>query len=176
MDNFVHSYRKFGIHVLPDNTVKCFEWAPGAEGLYLRGDFNEWALESHPYKKLEFGKWELTIPPLADGSPAIKHLTKVKLVVRTKSGELVDRLSPWAPYVVQPDKSTGVFIYDQVIWNPPKKYEFQVPKPERPRCLRIYESHVGIASSEYKVATYREFADNVIPRIKRQGLFCLFIC
>jgi cell division protein FtsI/penicillin-binding protein 2 len=30
--------------------------------------------------------------------------------------------------------------------------------------------YLGIASKEYKVATYREFADNVIPRIKKQGL------
>ncbi len=29
---------------------------------------------------------------------------------------------------------------------------------------------LGIASKDYKVATYKEFADNVIPRIKKQGL------
>lgn len=43
------------------------------------------------------------------------------------------------------------------------------PRPPKPRALRIYESHVGIASPEQKVATYNEFADNVIPRIKKQG-------
>ena len=133
--------------------------------MYLRGDFNQWQKESYPFKKLDYGKWELIIPPLSDGSPAIKHLSKVKLLVRTKSGELVDRLSPWAPYVVQPGKDT----YDQVIWNPPQKYVLQEKKPARPRGLKIYESHVGIASPDYKVASYREFADNVIPRIKHQG-------
>ncbi len=28
----------------------------------------------------------------------------------------------------------------------------------------------GIASNEYRVASYKEFADNVIPRIKKQDL------
>lgn len=169
MQNFIRSYDRYGIHFLPDNTIKCLEWVPGAKGVYLRGDFNNWALDSHPYEKKDFGKWELTIAPLADGSPAIKHLSKVKLVVKTGSGEMVDRLSPWAPYVVQPPKETGSFIFDQVIWKPPQVFKFTSKKPDRPRGLKIYESHVGIASPDYKVATYREFADNVIPRIKRQG-------
>lgn len=92
------------------------------------------------------------------------------MVIKTFSGELVDRLDPWASYVVQPPKSSGSVTYDHVFWNPSDKYVLKEKKPDKPRALRIYESHVGIASSEYKVASYREFADNLIPRIKKQGL------
>lgn len=92
------------------------------------------------------------------------------MVIKTFSGELVDRLDPWASYVVQPLKSSGSVTYDHVFWNPTDKYVLKEKKPDKPRALRIYESHVGIASSEYKVASYREFADNLIPRIKKQGL------
>lgn len=169
MDKFIRSYKTYGIHVLPDNTIKCFEWAPGAVQVFLRGDFNDWKLETHPFKKLDYGKWELTIPPLSDGSPAINHLSKIKLVIKSKSGEFLDRLSPWANYVVQPEKSSGSVTYDQVLWNPSQKYVFKEKKPSRPRCLKIYECHVGIASPDYKIATYKEFAEDVIPRIKRQG-------
>jgi 1,4-alpha-glucan branching enzyme len=35
--------------------------------------------------------------------------------------------------------------------------------------LRIYEAHVGISSKEGKVNDYRNFADEVVPRIKKQG-------
>lgn len=42
----------------------------------------------------------------------------VQVVIRTKSGELVDRLSPWAVYVVQPPRVEG-FTYKQRFWNPP---------------------------------------------------------
>ena len=40
---------------------------------------------------------------------------------------------------------------------------------QAPKSLKIYECHVGIASSEGKVATYAEFRDNVLPRIKKLG-------
>ncbi len=43
-------------------------------------------------------------------------------------------------------------------------------RPKRPESMRIYEAHVGISSWEGKINSYREFADNVIPRIHRQGL------
>ena len=128
-----------------DNSITCHEWCPGADALFLRGDFNGWDRVSHPFKKLDFGKWELTIPAGSDGQPLIKHLSKVKLVVLTKSGEMVDRLDPWATYVVQPPKSTGVTLYDHVFWNPPQneKYVFQTQKPKAPPNLKIYEAHVG---------------------------------
>ena len=158
---------------MPDNSVRCYEWAPGAEGLYLRGDFNQWNTSSHPFTKLEHGKWELIIPPKSDGSPGLEHLSRVKLLVKTKTGELCDRLSPWAPYVVQPPKETGNLAYEQLIWNPPTRFEFTTPRPERPRTLRIYEAHVGIASPSPRVASYKEFAHFVIPRIKRQGYNCI---
>lgn len=35
--------------------------------------------------------------------------------------------------------------------------------------MKIYESHIGIATPDPRVGTYTEFADNVIPRIKKQG-------
>lgn len=111
----------------------------------------------------------MVIPPADDGTPVIKHLSKIKLVVETPSGEFVDRLDPWASYVVQPAKSTGQLTYDHVFWNPPEKFSFNERKPSKPKTLRIYESHVGISSPEYKITSYREFADNLIPRIKKQG-------
>lgn len=43
------------------------------------------------------------------------------------------------------------------------------PRPPKPRSLRIYESHVGIASPEGKVASYRNFTINVLPKIKDLG-------
>lgn len=44
---------------------------------------DDWNRENYPYKKLEYGKWELTIPPNSDGTPAIKHLSEIKVVFHT---------------------------------------------------------------------------------------------
>jgi len=43
------------------------------------------------------------------------------------------------------------------------------PHPPKPASLRIYETHVGIASWEGKVSTYQYYKDNVLPRIKHLG-------
>ncbi|XP_066995367.2 1,4-alpha-glucan-branching enzyme [Anabrus simplex] len=170
LDSFTRSYKDYGIHVNSDNSVTCREWAPGAVQLYLAGDFNNWNRESHPYQKLPYGKWELHLPPNQDGSCQLKHLSEVKVVVRSQSGELLYRLSPWARYVVQPPKEKG-YTYEQRIWNPPEeqKYHAKHQRVKKPLSMRIYECHVGIATTEGRVGTYKEFAQNVIPRIVKLG-------
>lgn len=50
-----------------------------------------------------------------------------------------------------------------------QKYLFTQKRPNKPRGLKIYECHVGIATNEERVGTYKEFADNIIPRIAAQG-------
>lgn len=40
-----------------------------------------WNRDSHPYRKLEYGKWELILPPKSDGSPAIPHLSELKVTI-----------------------------------------------------------------------------------------------
>ena len=46
-------------------------------------------------------------------------------------------------------------------------------KPRAQKSLRIYEAHVGMASEEKAVATYTQFKDQVLPRIKQQGFNCI---
>lgn len=87
----------------------------------------------------------------------------------TPSGESIDRLPAWIKYVVQ--DLTVSPVYDAVFWNPPaeERYRFQHPRPKKPQSLRIYEAHVGISSSETRIATYKEFTMNMLPRIKYLG-------
>lgn len=166
LEVFCRSYKTFGVHVKEDNSIEGLEWAPGAEGLYLKGDFNNWNEFSHPYERLPFGKWKIKIPPASDGSCQMKHLSKLKLVVRTKSGQIGERLSPWATFVKPPE---GSFQYEMLLWNPPRPYKFKHQKVQPPENLKIYEAHVGISSNEGKVADYDYFADQIVPRIKKQG-------
>lgn len=166
IEEFCRGYKTFGIHINKDNSITGLEWAPGAEGVYLKGDFNNWNETSYPYERLPYGKWQIKIPPQKDGTSPIKHLSKLKLMIRTKSGQLVERVSPWATYVKPPQ---GSFQYEMVFWNPPQPYKFKSKKVNAPDNLKIYEAHVGISSAEGKVADYNYFADNIVPRIKNQG-------
>ncbi|KAL3319456.1 1,4-alpha-glucan branching enzyme [Cichlidogyrus casuarinus] len=165
IDKFTQSYKEFGLHVQADGSIKCKEWAPAAQALYLRGDFNKWKEEEYKFTKLEFGKFELTIPAV-DGKPAIQHLSKLKLIVVGPDGHRYDRISPWTRYA-KPYQDAAT--YDQIMWNPPKPYVMKHKRPGRPKSLRIYECHIGISSQETKVATYNHFRENVLPRIKDLG-------
>lgn len=40
LDGFTKGFEYYGIHVKDDNSVVAREWAPGAVGLYLTGDFS----------------------------------------------------------------------------------------------------------------------------------------
>ncbi|XP_077578308.1 1,4-alpha-glucan-branching enzyme isoform X2 [Stigmatopora nigra] len=170
LERFTRSYRDFGVQRRPDNALFFKEWVPAAEALFLTGDFNGWDKFSHPYSKKDFGKWELLVPPKRDGSPAVEHGSKLKVVVHTKTGERLYRISPWAKYVSQEEKAV---VYDWVHWDPPRPYVHVHPRPTKATQLRIYEAHVGIASPEPKVASYDNFTYNVLPRIKDLGYNCI---
>lgn len=169
LDAFTSSYTHYGIHVdVSTNEIKIKEWAPNARAIYIRGDFNNWQERQYPFTRDEWGVWRITIPPLADGTPAIKHGQIIKLLIETPSGELVDRLSPWSRYVQRAEKSN---TYHGVFYNPPADqiYKFKHPQPKKKERLRIYEAHVGISSWKGEVATYENFRVNVLPRVIRQG-------
>ncbi|KAK9402202.1 C4-alpha-glucan-branching enzyme [Crotalus adamanteus] len=128
LNKFTKSYQTFGINRFSDGGLYCKEWAPGAEAVFLTGDFNNWNPFSHPYKKMDFGKWELFIPPGPDGFRPVSHGSKLK---------------------------------------------WKHPIPKKPQSMRIYESHVGIASPEGKIASYKNFTYNVLPKIKDLGYNCI---
>merc|ERR1719376_1457893 len=162
-------YNMFGPQVEPDGRIRWQEWAPAASGLHLVGDFNQWEMPGLQFRKLEYGRWEVVVPPGNDGLPGIKHGDRVKVLV---NGE--DRISPWASYVVQPPKEQQEYkgvAYCQKFWNPPAHttYNMQHPRPPRPTSPRVYECHIGISSSEHRVNTYKDFTCSVLPRIARQG-------
>ena len=59
--------------------------------MWLFGDFNKWNKFGQPFKKLDFGKWELTLKPTASGECAVPHLSKLKLVIKGHDGEVHER-------------------------------------------------------------------------------------
>eukprot|EP00092_Neocalanus_flemingeri_P000515 GFUD01000547.1.p1 GENE.GFUD01000547.1~~GFUD01000547.1.p1 ORF type:complete len:762 (+),score=232.53 GFUD01000547.1:965-3250(+) len=169
LEQFSMGYKVFGPQVESGGTIRWLEWAPAASGLNLMGDFNQWSRPGLQFRKLEFGRWELVIPPGGDGQPVISHGDRVKILV---NGE--ERISPWASYVVQPPKDRQEFegvSFSHQFWNPPPAqcYLRKHPSPPKPASPRVYECHVGISSAEEKVNTYKDFTANVLPRIANLG-------
>ncbi|KAK7552152.1 alpha-glucan branching enzyme [Phyllosticta citricarpa] len=167
--NFSKGFDKFGFNVKPNNDIVYREWAPSALRAYLIGDFNGWNRDSHQMTKDNFGVFEITLPAV-NGQPAIPHDSKIKIsLVVPNDHARQERIPAWITRVTQELSVSPV--YDARFWNPSKeqKYIFKHPRPPKPASARIYEAHVGISSPEPKVATYKEFTTNVLPRIKHLG-------
>ncbi|KIH94990.1 1,4-alpha-glucan branching enzyme [Sporothrix brasiliensis 5110] len=168
LDKFSKGAEIFGLNVDKDNNITYREWAPNATQASLIGDFNGWNHDSHPMTKNDFGVFELKLPS-KNGEPQIPHNSKIKISLLLPSGERVDRLPAWIKYVTQ-DLSVSP-AYDARFWNPPtsERYVPKNPRPKKPLSARVYEAHIGISSPDQRVATYKEFTKNMLPRIKFLG-------
>ncbi|KAF9961855.1 alpha-1,4-glucan branching enzyme [Mortierella alpina] len=165
-EKFTRGYERFGFQI-SDTGITYREWAPNATRAFLFGDFNQWNPSSHEMKKDEFGIFEIFLPNNADGTPAIAHNSKVKITMIKPDGTRIDRLPAWINRVTQ-DLSVSP-NYDAVFWNPPQKYTWKNKAPPKPKSLKVYEAHVGIATVEGRVGQFTEFTANVLPRIKKLG-------
>ena len=171
------SYLSYGFHAdARTKEIRYKEWAPNARQAFLIGDFNGWNETSHELKhKDEFGNFSITVPPTSAGDFAIPHDSKIKVMFVLPDGSKIYRIPAWIKRATQPDKETAKLfgpIYEGRFWNPPKPYEFKNKRPsfnEKADSLRIYEAHIGISSPEPKIASYKEFTRDVLPRIKHLG-------
>lgn len=138
------------------------EWAPAAYELHVIGDFNNWDRNAHPMKKDDRGVWEIFID-----DPNFKHESLFKVTVTAENGK-TDRIPAYIERVVQ-DEETKEFAAQ--VWAPEKSFDWTGDDftPKQTSELLIYESHVGMAQEDARLGTYREFADIIIPRIKKGG-------
>ena len=160
LNDFANAHAYFGFHHVPGGWYYR-EWAPGAYQLYLEGDFNGWNQTSHPLTAIGDGNWELYLP----GDDALWDGCKVKTVVDANMTR-TEHIPLYARRVVQ-DKETVTFAAEVV--DDRKEFDWTDQDFRGEDSLFIYEAHVGMAQEEGKVGTYREFADRILPRIKRGG-------
>jgi len=140
------------------------EWAPGAEGLWLIGDFNGWDRGAHPLERGDEGVWSIFLPD-GEAGPALSHGQRVKVHVRAANGEL-DRVPPYVRRAVQDERTLD---FAGQYWLPETPYEFRHDRPTLEGGLRIYEAHVGLAQERDGIGTFNEFVDRVLPRIEGLG-------
>ena len=167
LENFAKSYENMGITLLPSGDIKYREYAPGAKGVSLFGEFNNWNKEQYWAIKDKFGFWELIIPN-QNGVPVIQHGQIVKVNVVLEDGNWMERNPIWSHYLIQNKES---MILDNIFWNSEIKYNWSYNKKhmKKPTSLKIYEVHIGLSSFDPKINTYKEFAENILPRIKKMG-------
>eukprot|EP00002_Diphylleia_rotans_P001391 TRINITY_DN10782_c0_g1_i1.p1 TRINITY_DN10782_c0_g1~~TRINITY_DN10782_c0_g1_i1.p1 ORF type:complete len:499 (+),score=71.59 TRINITY_DN10782_c0_g1_i1:43-1539(+) len=162
LENFALGHNYFGFTRHPQG-ILFREWLPGAVAVHLFGDFNHWDRKSHPLVQDETNVYSILIPYLSDGKSPIPHGSKVKLCIRTLSGDYVDRLPA---YIRKTTQEPGRPYLDGVFWDPDTPFHWKYSKPPKPSSLRIYEAHIGMSSQSPKIASYRYFEEHMLPRIK----------
>ena len=141
------------------------EWAPHATSMWLVGDFNNWKIDPdfELFRIPGTDVWERRIP-----GGKIRHGDHYHLEMRWEGGR-DERIPAYARYVTQDEKTK---LFSACVWAPEKEYRWRHkdfrPETEDGGAL-IYEAHVGMASEEKRVATYAEFRDKMLPRIKQAG-------
>ncbi len=161
---YAGAHHFFGLHLNEDGTQWIFrEWAPHAEAIHLTGEFNEWDRASHPLEKKSGGIWEITIP-----AAVLKPGTSFKMQVTASNGVL-DRIPAYIQRVVQnPETHDFAAVAVEATTSYPWTDQ-DFDGSAAAKMPIIYEAHIGMATEEERVGTYREFADNILPRIKALG-------
>ncbi len=158
--DFANGHNYFGFHRTAEGWVYR-EWAPAAEAMYLAGDFNEWNTRSHAMEKLENGVFEICLT----GQNTLKPGQKIQAIV-IHEGQELRRIPLYATRVVQ-DPVT--YMWCAELEEPMVAFPWTDANFRPQETPLIYECHIGMAQESYRVGTYREFTENVLPRIRELG-------
>jgi len=161
LTDFANGHEYFGIHRTKSGWVYR-EWAPAAEQMFFTGDFNDWDIYACPMQKLENGIFELKL----SGKNALKIGQKVQAVV-IHNGETLRRIPTYATRVVQDNQTLAWCAeVDDVLFD---NFEWTDCAFKPQKTPYIYECHIGMAQEEYKVGSFNEFTEKILPKIKALG-------
>ena len=160
LNNFANAHEYFGIHHVDGGWVYR-EWAPNAYQVYLTGEFNDWNWTSHPLTNIGGGNWSIFLP----GDDALWEGCKVKAVVDANM-ERTLHIPLYARRVIQEPYS---ITWCAEVVDDKKEFPWTDQNFQGEKSLYIYEAHVGMAQEHGHVASYREFADYTLPRVKQAG-------
>jgi len=160
LKDYASVHHQQGLH-LRGNCWHLCEWAPHARGLWLVGAFSGWKpTDAYRLQRREGGLWEGTFP-----LELLKHGDHYKIWVEWEGGAGM-RIPACATRTVQ-DPDT--LIFSAQVWQPEAFTWSDHNVAFTQEAPLIYEAHTGMALEEERVGSYREFADQILPRIKAAG-------
>lgn len=159
--SFANGHNYYGIHPTEKGWVYR-EWAPAAEQMFFTGEFNNWDVYGCPMKNIGNGVWEIEL----EGSDTLKKGQRIQAVV-IHNGQTLRRIPTYATRVIQDVETiTWCAVVDDVMHD---GFEWTDEKFKPAATPYIYECHIGMSQEEGCVGTYRQFKENVLPRIKDLG-------
>lgn len=159
---FAMGHFYYGLHRTADGWI-FREWAPNASGMFMTGQFCDWKEKpGYMMQRInEYGDWEIKLP-----AESLHHGDLYKLSIHWKGGK-GERIPSYSNRVVQDEKTK---IFSTQVWNPEEPYKWKSTDFKAASTAPvIYEAHIGMATPEEKLGTYREFTENVLPYIVKCG-------
>jgi 1,4-alpha-glucan branching enzyme len=166
-------YEKFGSHKMKLKSKKGVHfcvWAPNAQSVSVRGDFNNYEVDAHPLQLREddSGLWEGFIEGVEEGLTYKYHIvSKFHNIVHEKS-------DPFAFYSEKPSKSASrVWGLDNYKWEDEAwiSERYKVNAHDAP--VSVYEMHLGSwktkVEEENRYLTYRELAVELVDYLKQMN-------
>ncbi len=167
LSDFANGHMYFGFHKTKPGWVFS-DWLPGADRVWLYGDFNLWDKTTHPLKNIGDGIWEIKLK----GKDSLQHGQYVKLLVE-KDGIIFERIPAYIRRACM-DESTNRLCGQ--IWGEDKPYKWSDKKwldNQKDFSPVIYEAHIGMANEDGSIGSYRDFADKRLDWIKKLGYNCV---
>ncbi|BDZ51149.1 1,4-alpha-glucan branching enzyme GlgB [Frondihabitans sucicola] len=155
-------WQVFGSHVRThqDTLGTAFSvWAPHAQAVRVKGDFNGWYGIAHAMRRLDGnGIWELFVPGLTQGT--------YKYEILSADGRWVERADPMARQAEVPPSTASVITSSTHEWADADWMTARGRTEPTTRPLSVYELHVG---SWRPGLSYRELADHLIAYVGDLG-------
>lgn len=169
--NHYKIFDKLGAHPLQIKNVSGVNfavWAPNAKRVSVIGDFNNWDGRQNPMRaRKNSGVWELFIPGL-------KNFDKYKFEIKTQENYILKKSDPYGNFAqLRPDNASVIFDINKYKWNDAAWRSLRTKNQPTSGPINIYEVHLGswkrIVEEDNRFLTYREFADEIVPYIKKMN-------
>ncbi len=141
-------------------------WAPRAQRVSVKGDFNYWRADSHLMRRLgDSGVWELFVPEVGEG-------VHYKFDLLTVDGEAREKTDPFGRFFETAPKNAAIVwdsrkhVWSDEDWMAERKEADPLSSP-----MSIYELHLGSwrRSASGDSLGYRELAAPLVDYVRRMG-------
>lgn len=142
-------------------------WAPNAQSVSLRGDFNNWDKDKNPMQLREDGSgiWECFVPDVN------ANMNYKYFLVSKYHNQILEKSDPYANFWEVPPKSSSKTYEVEFKWSDSEwlNNRSQINSLHKP--ISIYEMHLGswIKSENESFINYRVLADKLAPYINQLG-------
>ncbi|ACL38858.1 1,4-alpha-glucan branching enzyme [Pseudarthrobacter chlorophenolicus A6] len=135
-------------------------WAPNAQAVRVKGDFNGWDGREHSLRSLgSSGIWELFIPGVVAGAC-------YKFEIRTKAGYWVEKADPLAFGTEVPPLTASRVVEPSYAFKDDEWMQARSERDPHNSAMSVYEVHLG----SWRLGLgYRELAKELVDYVKWLG-------